>query len=893
MTTIRKVKVTLGLEYDAPIPAAPKNLIGHLTTGPRGFLRLLETQLGIPDKDESLTTRLIQYLSCLESKDNPERFYHASYQADPFSVARTLLQWRDDWYQAGWTGEFSSTVPTRLSDMAAVESQASSSVAPNLGQRIQRALHLLNNHHITIEQIDLADPLHHFSALWQTLIKATSAPLTELPSITPQAPENTDLGKMQRRLLDPTSEKASLQQDGTLLLIEAGSARESAPIIADLIQSELLKKQEVTVLCESRGELLDEALEATGACRLGFTAPSPWRPVFQVLPMALELLWAPLNATTLFRFLSHPVGPIPSRIRERLAAQVANTPGIGSESWTATLEECLQDEAEDKRDGYQDAISYWLECERANPLTGIATEVLAERAKSVLAWLMGVREATEDSDFYSLYAVAANQVTEFIAATERLAEHGNGKLTQDNVRRLIQDVRGTGVPLIDRHAEVVSGQPRALRAQHTACFTNPTQNVIWWDAQASDSIKRWPWNALERQALADNGVELQDENSRLEWLGQAWSRPILAASERCVLVTHEDGDRHHPILDQVTTGAEDLEIYSLSDAVTNQKLGTQLQSIDNQSLPEKQRWWNLPPGTAIHKRPQESYSSLQSLIYSPYQWLMRYGARIRPGSLTTLTEGNILRGNLAHSLIELYFETHQDIGTIQRTNIASWVDDNVQALLQSEGATLLDPGNQTESERFISQMKDALEDLVEHLQDAGAVRVETETHQTSNFIGGELNGYIDLLATLGDGSEVIIDIKWGGQKYRRESLTDSNYLQLAIYAHFRFRGLNKSLPALSYFIISDSWMLNLGHTAFPKAENVTPKNEENWGQFWQRFEASWHWRRNQLDKGQIEVTITNTEPTENSDSGEDGLPVPAANDNFNDYAALTGWEPNA
>ena len=478
MSKIRKVKVTLGLKYDGPIPAMPTNSIGHLTTGPNGFLRLLETQLGIRGKDESLTSRLIQYLACLEASNNEKRFYHASYEADPFSVARTLLQWRDEWYLAGWNGKFATDVPDRLGDMAAVEVQASKSVAPNTGQRIQRALALLDSHQIAIERIDLVDPLEHFGELWQTLVQATGAAHTELEPITPQAPASTDLGKVQRRLLDPTADRVTLEQDGSLLLVQASSARESAPVIVNLVQNQLAAKQEVAVLCESRGELFDEALEAAGACRLGFTATSPWRPVLQVLPLALELLWAPLNATALFRFLSHPVGPIPSRIREKLAAQVADTPGIGSDSWQETIEKCLENEEDEKRERYQEAITYWLACERFAPLTGVGVGLLAARAQRVLDWLMGVREAAEDPVFASLYAVAASQVTEFIAATERLAEQGRDTLTQDNVRRLIQDVRGTGVPLIDRQAEVVSGEALALRAEHAACFNAALQNVV-------------------------------------------------------------------------------------------------------------------------------------------------------------------------------------------------------------------------------------------------------------------------------------------------------------------------------------------------------------------------------------------------------------------------------
>ena len=212
-------------------------------------------------------------------------------------------------------------------------------------------------------------------------------------------------------------------------------------------------------------------------------------------------------------------------------------------------------------------------------------------------------------------------------------------------------------------------------------------------------------------------------------------------------------------------------------------------------------------------------------------------------------------------------------------------------MLQTEGATLLEVGYQSERERFIYQMKGALEDLIKHLHEAGAASAQTEIHQTCKFTGGELTGYIDLLATFSDGSEAIVDIKWGGKNYRRDNMRKSSYLQLAVYAHLRSRGAQDSLPALSYFIIEDSWMLSLDHSRFPNAECVTPTNEENWGQFWQRFEASWSWRWEQIASGKIEVTLKDTAPTENSATEEGGLPIPESSDNFNDYEVLTGWAP--
>ncbi len=130
---VQKIRVTLGLKCDGPIPETVADSLGSVTVGPLGFLSLLETQLGICGSDASFTARLIQYLACLDQVHNEDCFYHDSFEIDPFSVARTLLQWRDHWYFAGWQGTFPERVPSRLADMATIEHYAAATVEPGLG----------------------------------------------------------------------------------------------------------------------------------------------------------------------------------------------------------------------------------------------------------------------------------------------------------------------------------------------------------------------------------------------------------------------------------------------------------------------------------------------------------------------------------------------------------------------------------------------------------------------------------------------------------------------------------------------------------------------------------------------------------------------------------------
>ena len=649
----------------------------------------------------------------------------------------------------------------------------------------------------------------------------------------------------------------------------------------------------LAVLAEARGELLDESLETMGSPRLGFNALSPWRPVFQVLPLACELLWEPLNPTALFQFLSHSLGPIPARFREKLARTAANVPGIGGEEWESSIEQCLENEDEKVKKTHEKNIRYWLESPRHSAQTGVDSTTLANRAQRVADWLTGAREASDIPSLKSLYTIAINQTLEFVKAIDRLKAHGRESLNRDNVLRLIEDVRGTGAPVADRQAEVSPDQTRALRAEHAGAFYQPIDKVIWWDCQATDHVQRWPWSHTERAALLANGVILQSADEQLDWLGKAWLRPVLAAREQCIIVLHNDAEGHHPVWDQILSVNEGLPIILAADSDLTKALGVPQDALAPHTLPPKSRWWQLPNDTELLKRSFESYSSLDAYINSPYQWLLRYAAKIQPGSLTTIADGNLLKGSLAHQLYEKFFITHADILAIDLALVPTWVNESIPALLEQEGALLLETGRKAESEQFIDLLRHSLTVLVEQLQQANVIQVQMELWQEGLYTGGKLNGSIDLLATRADGNEAVVDIKFGGKNYRRTALRESNYLQLATYGQLRRAAGATSFPMLSYFIVADAQMLSLDHDFFPTAECIVPEDHENQAQYWQRFEETWHWRKGQFDKGLIEVTIGDTEPTTLSDPGESALAIPDASDGFNDFKLLTGWDENA
>lgn len=897
MLTIR-----IGKGLDGPIGVKPQSALGEMTVGPIRLLSWLESQLGLRLPEVSFTSRMVRYLAVLK-KTAPGRFFESSLAQDEFGTARTLLQWRDTWYEAGWHGSgFGDDASARLRDMATVESSVASGIPPGVGERVQRVAAALTSTSLDVELV-LLDPPEFFSKVWQELFTAIGAG-TEAVQPIPQADGETDLGRLQRALIadHEPGNRLALEGDGTVLVLSDGSPQLSAPWVARFAHGQNDHDGSVAILAMERGPTLDDALTNAGFPRLGFADTSYWRPVFQVLPLALELIWRPLDPGVLLQFLTHSMAPIPARIRRPLAEVVARQPGIGGKAWFAVLKEALEkavvlepeDTRDDKRIALAAEVGYWLDGERFEPDTGVPVPYLLERVQRVSRWLATAFAAQEDETEAALYSAALGQAEELARTVERLRDSGSAMLTQVATRRLAEAVRGTGTSRPGRPWQSAPGEPQLLRTDSPAGFIAPVPRVIWWGCDREHLPGQYPWSRAEREELARHGVELLPLDQQLAWQAGTWLRPILSAQAQLVLVLHDNANGHHPVFDEIVAVAEgwaEARVDELMRDPARVPAGDGLPAtaaVPLQLLPRAKRWWQLSQSVGLPARERESFSSLEKFLFGPHRWVLDYQARIRPGALEALDEGALLKGNLAHALFEDFFGKHADIAALDAREAARWARSHAETLIEQAGAVLSTPGRQAEKEHFIGTASNALEVLIAHLQSAGVAEVTMETELSGRFVGGAVGGTIDLIATKASGDVAVLDLKWGGFTRRRNMLLESDYLQLAVYAQLVHQNHNQ-WPALGYFIVSDARLLSLASDYFPGADVAVPENGESVLQFWKRVEQTWKWRRKQLDAGIVEVPVTGTHLDEASYPDEPGLPMPETFDAFDDYWALTGW----
>lgn len=885
----------VGLLLDGQRGHAHVNELDALTTGPLGLLNVLETHLGLLRQEPSGADRVLQYRELLKKLDHPERFFHQSFAVDELGTTSTLLDWRDQWHLHGWmpndVAGLARSASRRLRDMADVEAQTCGKLAPGIGERLALVEAALTRLPARVTRLSLHEPLSWWPLAWQRVLRHLSP--IEPPKATGAAASDTLLGELQRALLrEDTATNAAngsasplrWRDDGTVQVLQA----ETGWLAAQSLAAALTLDPQETLLCTTDVGVLDEMLVAAHLPRQGFKEPSALRPALQVLPLVLGQMWAPLDLYGLLQFLTHPICPVPRVARIRLSEMLAQSPGIGQgPAWDRTMK---QIEADCEKDGLdwanvRERIRIWVEHERHDPVQGAPLRLLTDRLHALSQYLQG-RLKDPDPARQMAFNSGLSQTLTLQRALQALALQGETHIGAQSLQTLLSQATAQG----GTNPLLVAQVGSCRTVTHPGAATEAVDQVLWWQMKAPGLVRAHPWSRTELGDLRQAGVHLPETSDLLAREARHWLSPILAARQRLVLLLPPQGEEVHPVwlrLESLFEKGHGPSIRSMEAALTDHTL----QPVAHQPLPGRRRWWSLPPEVSVPRREKESFSSLESFLFNPFLWVLKYPAKLSPSSILDVSDGVLLYGNLSHHLVERYVQ-RSDVLTLSDPDFGQWFDSEFDALVAQEGAVLLMPGRQEELASFRRKLKVALQQLRQQWRAAKVVSITSEEKLEGHFTGGAIGGSSDLLVTREDGQQAIIDMKWGSTTYA-DKLANNRHLQLVLYGEI-VRQRTGRWPHLAYFSLSQGQLLSIDQSFFPQARVVRQKKEvgdEGPPHLWQRFLVSWQWRRQQLDQGLIEVVLREDEDSSSDEAPpEDGLAREVLNVSYNDYLTLAGWE---
>jgi hypothetical protein len=836
---------------------------GTAHVGPSGLVDRLETALGLSGPvlpDGARAAALVPGLRATAG------FWSESTLSDPLGVARELLRWRDTLRLAGWQGE---PVSPRLSALAAVTAE----VPPGPPDRLEVVARAIAARDPEVGLVTLLEREETLPPLVRNVLDALRARGTTV-RVCPPAPAAAggDLAAARAPGFRPVG-------DGSLQLVRPAGSLEAAETIAAWLAADPDRVDTVIIGADAT---LDTALHRHGLPTTGGAGHGDGS-LLQLLPLLLALGWSPTDPRRALELLTLPISPIPRSVAWRLVAALQVWPAVDSDAWRTAVAEALAAVEEPERRATVRARVETFLVATVQSASYPAPE--ARRRVDALARWLQVRAATSTDETVA-YGAALNQSKAFRRLLDLSALD---PISAPQLRRLVEDASDAA-----GHEAPHPAQAGFRVLAGPAGLVGPAARVVWWSfrADAAPALPRLPLSGAERGALAAIGVELPSAAAAAMISAERWRRPLLQTTERLVLVSPEVGEdgspvHPHPLWDEVVAGIpSDAHADRLVQrAPMSARLPTPRVTL---ALPAPRRAWTVGPGTIL-RREKESPSSLATLVGCSLQWTLSHVAKVHGGSTAALPEGQLLHGSLVHEIIARVLKS----GPLPDPEDA---EAEAVALFDSEAprwaALLFQPGAEHERERVRRVAGLAVASLVRSLAEAGLTIETLETPYPGTGMGGALEGTPDLVAT--DGAPAVIDLKWGGAKYRREELGAGVSTQLATYAHLVRPTATAPYPAVAYFILQDQRLYTTEPDRFPGATSVKGPGP---AETWKLFERAWQDRWAATEAGAIEASGNagddGTEPIKASHIDQDGrlrLAPPCRFCNFGNLCGNMGGE---
>jgi RecB family exonuclease len=901
-------RIYFGLSFDdgaQPQPDLPR--VGRSCVGPRQFVQLLESHCNLshPHRDlEHLRTEQWRQLLRADLAAFPTAFYAAAFAADELATAADMLSRRDELLGAGWDFDDSGLRSERLLTLARLEQRCRTRPPterphPGLADRIEALIAAVAHTTLPFEHLYHHEPLALLPPGFRRLIAALAqngVPAAPLPP--PAEPGgNTDLANWQRYLLDPAGQPAPrLRGDGSLLLLRARRDSHVAAYLAALLRRN--PSWHPVCLVPDKQRTLDNALAMEGLPSMGTPSASLARPSLQVLKLVTSFLWEPIDPVRIMEFVSLSVKPLDDRLAQRIASFLARVPGLYSDGWRSMITRFFNEElpARQQRDPSIDPAAvrrqfdFWFRRTRYDVQEQVPKDAVREIYAYLQRWARDLYE--EEGGTNPTLLVLAEQARRIVDLLDAQPEL---RLDFLAVERLVRTVYEPA-PIEFTPAEVGSLPP----AYQPAALYADIPELVWWNfVEAEPNYFFSRWYPDERAELADRGHQLEGpdtQNARLLWQRH---RPVLHCRQRLLLclplMVNGSELPPHPLLGDLEACFGDISPITLRIDRQEQtpafaeffQLPT-WETVPVQGLPRPEPFVAFSRPEFLAAREEETPSSLQDLLYYPYQWAFRHKINLRKSSVLSLVRNARLLGNLAHTFLERLLSERRTDWT--RAAVDAWIDDQHEDILRKEGAPLLQYGREPDRVEFLQQVRFAAWSLLNYLQRNDWRVSGAEMDMIGQVLDTPVRGRADLVLERGD-ERAIVDLKYRGFSHYLNRVKNGEDLQLILYADFLRNG-RPQWPHVAYFVMSRAEFIARNEAAFQGIHAVAPDADHSTEcqAILERIRATYQWRRTQLAAGQLEIRCAKTAEELEDQYGDPGeiLEMKVEDAPFDDYRTLIG-----
>ncbi|MBP7184316.1 MAG: PD-(D/E)XK nuclease family protein [Saprospiraceae bacterium] len=833
------------------------------------------------------------------TKQNPQSFCVNSFNSDEFGTANYLFEMREELIVAGFDFERKYENPSeRISFYLAVEKLYNRVAAKSkyqiisMAQRKRNILNLLNDNEFPFVTITLIEPFHLLPPYWMSFFDILKLKGVEI--IQHQNSKNhqhNDLSKIAALLNANVLEKFTFKVDGSFFLIKSNRDTEMAKWLAQFCT--LNKTFSPQIIIEKNHRTLESAIIAEGLPALGIKNASFSRPLLQMLKLVQSFLWRPLNPTQLLQFVTLPLKPLDFELAIVIAKQIANYPGLDNEFLKSSVENFFNSITDlEKLERLKLQYKWWFERKRFDINSFVPINEVIDLYAYILAWTFNTNDnSTADSASIKHLQL---QIQRIIDVLEEYAQHSNF-LSALQLERMISTIE-EDAKMIFKEAEI-GHYPFVLNAG--AAFQS-MEKRIWWQFEESRSdLKNDFWKKDCKLFFEKNNINFDSTENQILRNNFAELLAFNATTEQFILTfsDHAEGEKIYPnnILKKLESFCYNLNDITIDINNPNSfsKLAPFFQipeseQIDLKPITKPKLSYTIPAYKPDSSN-VESFTSLKSLIYYPYQWYFNTCLLWKPTEIWKISSDMQLKGNLAHRIVQ--FLTKENYQSWTTEELYAWIENRIQYLLIREGAPLLMYGKEPERIKFINDLKYAIHSLLSSLRNDKWTIVANEKKIETSFWGMNLKGFIDLIIENQDHQKCVIDLKWSSIQSKINEIKSNEDLQLVLYSKYISDDDTQVIPA-AYYSLLDAKFATRYANLFSDVTIVKIDDDPHSTSklILEKLRKTIQWRNEQFNDGFLEVRHDDNidDLDQHYDNLLDLLELKPKSDKYCQFKVLTG-----
>ena len=294
-------KIVFGMELDGESWSSETS-VNRYVCGPLGLLKYIENQVGRTGKEVGEAERVAAYQAKIAAaqKVGVELWCARSFEADAWSTAKQMLQWRDQIKELKRDLALPKGVSRRFDDVAAIEAAGE----PLPEGVIDRAVALLAVGKKIAREVSLVCRLEDLPRLWRDLLTV---------------------------YFDKVIESKAAQAQPKITIVRAHDEVALARDFARWIAAGKGANGDVALIVDGDSSLLDNELRALGQPVVGNAASSASRKTLQILPGKLMSFWegkkieTPIDGVTVKNLIDAADSELEKAIDRDVLAKVARS----------------------------------------------------------------------------------------------------------------------------------------------------------------------------------------------------------------------------------------------------------------------------------------------------------------------------------------------------------------------------------------------------------------------------------------------------------------------------------------------------------------------------------------------------------------------------------------